>query len=358
MAVKKEAPDIDHIRNLVFQGGGVRGIAYVGALQVLESVGVTKHIRRVCGSSAGAVTAALFALYEGDVAKIKTVQQDTDFSRFADDPGGPIGGIVRLWRRFGWHKGDAFSRWIEGQVLSSRGVRHISFADLKKRSGIDVVLTGFNYTRGRTILMSSETTPDLYVDRAVRISMSIPLYFAGVFIDGNNFAPDTGAIIGNPENKRVHGRRRGLVVDGGTVDRYPIRVFDLPPYADHPLDGEIIVDSEDRSGRFNKSTLGFRLSPLPDDGVPIVDGKIGDKNVAAYAMGLVSILHSYANDRHLDPEDWHRTIRIEPDPPISRIDFSLDRAQQNSLIRNGVTATERYLSDYSTEWRNHPRYRT
>ncbi|MEJ7662608.1 MAG: hypothetical protein WKG07_25115 [Hymenobacter sp.] len=40
-------------RNLVLEGGGIRGIAYGGALQELESRGVLAGIRRVGGTSAG-----------------------------------------------------------------------------------------------------------------------------------------------------------------------------------------------------------------------------------------------------------------------------------------------------------------
>ncbi|MBQ0128550.1 MAG: patatin-like phospholipase family protein, partial [bacterium] len=43
-----------HFRNLVFEGGGVRGIAYAGALEVLEEEKILRKIKRVAGTSAGA----------------------------------------------------------------------------------------------------------------------------------------------------------------------------------------------------------------------------------------------------------------------------------------------------------------
>ena len=39
-------------RNLVFEGGSVKGIAYSGALAVLEEHGILPQIRRVGGASA------------------------------------------------------------------------------------------------------------------------------------------------------------------------------------------------------------------------------------------------------------------------------------------------------------------
>ncbi|HVB47037.1 MAG TPA: patatin-like phospholipase family protein [Burkholderiales bacterium] len=44
-------------RNLVFEGGGGKGIAYVGALQELDASGITPQVARVGGTSAGAINA-------------------------------------------------------------------------------------------------------------------------------------------------------------------------------------------------------------------------------------------------------------------------------------------------------------
>jgi NTE family protein len=37
-------------RNLVFEGGGVKGIAYIGAMQVLDNRGIVPQIQRVGGT--------------------------------------------------------------------------------------------------------------------------------------------------------------------------------------------------------------------------------------------------------------------------------------------------------------------
>ncbi|MCK4777349.1 MAG: patatin-like phospholipase family protein, partial [Actinomycetia bacterium] len=51
-----------HFRNLVFEGGAVKGVAYIGAMQVLKSKGILKDIVRIGGTSAGAINALLFGL--------------------------------------------------------------------------------------------------------------------------------------------------------------------------------------------------------------------------------------------------------------------------------------------------------
>ena len=45
-------------RNLVMEGGGIRGIAYGGSLLELEQQGLLRGIERVGGTSAGAATSA------------------------------------------------------------------------------------------------------------------------------------------------------------------------------------------------------------------------------------------------------------------------------------------------------------
>ncbi|XP_019626164.1 PREDICTED: uncharacterized protein LOC109471315 [Branchiostoma belcheri] len=48
--------------NLVFEGGGAKGIAYIGVCKVLEDAGILPQITRFAGTSAGAITAALLAI--------------------------------------------------------------------------------------------------------------------------------------------------------------------------------------------------------------------------------------------------------------------------------------------------------
>ena len=75
---------MSQFKNLVFEGGGVKGIAYAGALQVLEAQGVLPDIRRVAGTSAGAIVASLVALGAGS-SDVADVVGGTHFREFMDD---------------------------------------------------------------------------------------------------------------------------------------------------------------------------------------------------------------------------------------------------------------------------------
>jgi predicted acylesterase/phospholipase RssA len=58
ISVLQPAP---HPENLVFSGGGVKGVGYVGWLKAAERAGALAGIKNLAGSSAGAITAALIA---------------------------------------------------------------------------------------------------------------------------------------------------------------------------------------------------------------------------------------------------------------------------------------------------------
>jgi predicted acylesterase/phospholipase RssA len=75
----------------VFEGGGAKGVAFVGALAFMKRHGL--RFRRVAGTSAGAITAALIAsgypAYDdtsGDET-IESITFRTNFLQFLDAPG-------------------------------------------------------------------------------------------------------------------------------------------------------------------------------------------------------------------------------------------------------------------------------
>src|SRR5688572_21250546 len=115
-------------QNLVFEGGGVKGIAYGGALDVLNEKGILNSIKRVAGTSAGAINAALLALGYTS-SEVSRIVAETDFSSFADD-GHVFSNVMRIVRHFGWNKGDKFKEFMVEQIAAKTGNPKFTFADL------------------------------------------------------------------------------------------------------------------------------------------------------------------------------------------------------------------------------------
>src|SRR4030095_13838298 len=72
-----------NVENLVFEGASIRGIGYAGAISELEKNQLIPGIKRVAGTSAGAVTALLVSLgYSSE--EIISIISTTNFRKFND----------------------------------------------------------------------------------------------------------------------------------------------------------------------------------------------------------------------------------------------------------------------------------
>lgn len=98
-------------KNLVFEGGGgIRGLAYPGALQVLEQKSIINNVERVAGTSAGAITALMVGLgYNSH--EIDSIIYSLKIQLFNDGKSIP-GKIRRIKKEYGIFKGDRFEKWL------------------------------------------------------------------------------------------------------------------------------------------------------------------------------------------------------------------------------------------------------
>ncbi len=182
------------IKNLVFEGAGMRGIAYTGAISELEKNGQLEKVERVAGTSSGAITALLISLgYTAD--EITAIVYRTPFKKFNDGRFFLIGGINRFQKYYGWYRGRQFEKWLSGLIAAKTGDANISFADLRKKGFRQLYVTGTCINKQMLVIFSHETYPNMKVKDAIRISMSIPLYFEAVFLNAS------GKIINHPKNK-------------------------------------------------------------------------------------------------------------------------------------------------------------
>src|SRR5687768_17580418 len=97
-------------KNLVFEGGGIRGLAYPGALKVLEEKGIIKNVERVAGTSAGAITALMVSLGYNS-REIDSIIYALKIQQFKDGKN-IVGKIRRIRKEYGVFKGDKFERWL------------------------------------------------------------------------------------------------------------------------------------------------------------------------------------------------------------------------------------------------------
>jgi NTE family protein len=330
------------IHNLVFEGGGVRGIAYIGALKVLEEKGILSGIQRIGGTSAGAINALFLGLgFTADEMNSKL--ELFDLKKIQDGSWGVIPNVYRLAKKFGWYKGDYILENIKEIIRQKTEDGESTFEDIenmpKERGFKSMFFMGTDVSTGLSDVFSAEHTPRMRVADAVRISMSTPIVFAPV-----------RSALGN------------VFVDGGILDNYPIKLFDreeyvgpenslVPDYYER-INSQLEEKGRTRSGYvFNKETLGFRLdtreeiSKFRDHEIPSPE-RI--RNVFDFARALYRTFRNTQQSVHLHSDDWERTIYIDT-LGVGTIDFDLDDAKKEELIKSGYDCTLSYFDWYDSQ---------
>lgn len=323
-------------RNLVMEGGGIWGIAYGGALQELQRRGVLTSIERVGGTSAGAIQAALLAVgYAPD--SIITILNETPVQRLNDGRGMFVGGSRRLLKQYGWYRGDQLTTYLCELVARRTHRPNLTLGELHELTQAypgrfrDLYTTGTNLTLQRVQVFSYETTPTMRVADAVRISMSIPLYFRAVLLDSANH------VVTRPRP----GQPVQVLVDGGLLANYPLNLFDQPHYYRQP--GALVSQSlpSDKQGHvstINPETLGLRLDRAAQIALDTLPR--GHRELAHYEVRdfrtYVGALYTVAleNLNPTQPADWPRTISINT-LGVSQKVRRLSLAQKAELLESG-----------------------
>lgn len=298
----------------VFEGGGVRGIGLVGAVQVLEDQGYEWN--KLAGTSAGSIVATLLASgYSGK--ELIDIMNDLDYQQMIGDTWLDkiplVGKGLEVWFQFGVHDNDYLEKWIEN-LLGKKGIH--SFADFPDDK---LKIIASDISNGRMIIFPDSLDyynvprENMSVAKAVRMSCSIPFFFKPVNWETN--------------------KNSCYVVDGGLLSNYPVDIFDR-------LDGPP-----------RWPTFGFRLSQKSIQSQPAeMDDPI------TFAKAIVRTMYQAHDIRHVDKHSEVRTIFI-PTGTITSTNFSLSERDQKFLYESGYQAAEKFLKTwdfdkYKAEYRN------
>ena len=245
--------------DLVLEGGGAKGLAFVGALQAIERRGHTP--RRVVGTSAGSIVAALVAAgYNAEECKAAINERLPDgTSRFAgflqtpridentelnnslrywlktemDNPNVPnliepvvdqmVAGLMQrnlakhlisflVWG--GWYAGEALLAYLREKLdASGRNLGNSTLREFHERSGRELSVVASDITDRNMLVFNHRTAPDCPTVWAVRMSMSCPLVWQEVI-----WQKEWGLYRGQD----ISGHK---VVDGGLLSNFPIRLL-------------------------------------------------------------------------------------------------------------------------------------
>ena len=244
--------------DLVFEGGGAKGIVFVGAMQAFEDAGHTFH--RLIGTSAGAITAALLAAGYDSVGFQKAMSEklpdgQARFTSFMDVPQSfaemdiensltyqiladidipyipdsiekhvdrvlisalmqvPVyRNIFSMIERGGWFAGDEFMVWLREKLdADGRNLAHTTLSQFQEQNpNSELTVIAADTAGNERLILNHRTAPDCPVVMAVRMSMSIPFVWQEV-----TWQSEWGLYRGNDISGHT-------IVDGGLLSNFAI----------------------------------------------------------------------------------------------------------------------------------------
>jgi NTE family protein len=310
-----------HEADGVFQGGGVKGLALVGALE--EFADRERHPdsyvdswRQLTGTSAGAIVAAYLACGH-DAKQTTALIENMPLAEFQDwGPGGKLfGGAVNLARIHGLARGQVFHDWFRNEIDDK------TFGDIQS-TGRTLKLIATDITR-REMLLLPDSLGDYRLSEkartiepqgfaiadAVRMSMSIPYFFQPVELVHD----ETGLT--------------STIIDGGLLSNFPVWAFD--------------VEDHDPT----RPTFGFKL----------IGGKATGAGLSkvVHALGWAAEMGSDIFNTATDAWDKYWVSRttyvrtcVIPAGDIGATDFDLSDEQKRWLLNSGRTAARAFLDEW------------
>lgn len=363
--------------DLVFEGGGAKGIALSGAYSELAQQG--HSFGRLLGTSAGAITAAFLAAgYTPDEMQAVLTEQDAAgkpvFASFMGEP--PpfaedeieqgafrrlLGGVdltfipnfvenalkdqlanavaansstrnfLALVERGGWYSAHNFLTWLRAKMDTGevngkpRKFSAMTLAEFYGATKVDVTFCATDTTGARQLVLNHRTAPYCPLVYAVRMSMSIPLLWDEVIWD-KSWGPYQG--------RDITGH---TIVDGGVLSNFPLELF----VSDAPFVTAVMGPKQ------NNPVLGLLL----DDAAPVptprgllvkITIKPGDLATVQRLRGLVDTMLG-ARDKQV-MEAFADLVVALPAGGYGTTEFDMSEPKRNALLEAARATMRAYLA--------------
>lgn len=363
--------------DLVFEGGGAKGMVFVGALQELFGPGGHKP-GRLLGTSAGAITAALVAagynpsemlvaLNEKDAAgksvfesfmgnppaptkaevqasSIRGFLTDLNFGFVPDFAEDKLDDQIAQWlasnekynnvysfvEEGGWFSADAFVVWMarkldEGTFNGKpRNFSKMTLGEFYQATKSEVSFVASDTTWARMLILNHTTAPNLPVVWAVRMSMSIPLIWQEVV-----WQEAWGSYL----NRKLS---QHAIVDGGMLSNFPISLFLAPDANVAKIMGEENSDA----------VVGLLIDdtqPIPFAERSLIEysGDIRQWKTIQRVLRLVNTM-TLAHDAASIELFSDYIVRL-PAGGVGIVEFDMSDDKRNALVEAGRKAMHLYL---------------
>lgn len=277
------------IKSVCLSGGGITGFAHIGMLQKLHEDNLLTNVNTIVGTSIGAVVGTLFGIGMVPLAIYHEFAQINDVSvlKYTD--------LDSFFQSFGIDTGEYFMAHLIDIFIDRKTCPKITFLEFQQKFKKRMILTGTNINTHQTEYFSPDTTPNMRILDAVRISISIPFLFSAIELNGNFY------------------------VDGGVTDNYPLQYCLKDFTKRYPLEDPMMY------------VLGCNIESLFPRKVLSIEDFI--YNIFACSM---------KKDRQ-ETTTTDNTIFIKMEKTGST-DFAADISKRKDMYVSGHDAAEKYIS--------------
>lgn len=290
----------------VFEGGGVKGIAFVGALCYLEEKGY--KFSRVAGTSAGAIIASLLAVgYTAE--ELKTIILSLDYSKLIDKRGlnriPILGNEMALIKYKGIYECNYIEDWLASLFEYKKKTK---FKDIMINGKSNLKIIASDITKKELLILPDDLLKydinpmEFEIWKAVRMSISIPLFFRPYKLQYNN--------------------SESFIVDGGLLSNFPVWIFDVNGIPRWP-------------------TFGFNLTNKKKS----TNKEIGFIN---FVTDLMDTIVNRNEDVFLRDKDSVRIINI-PSLGVGATQFNISRELSIKLFESGYESAKIFLNNWDFE---------
>ena len=300
------------IRNLVLSGGSVRTVSVVGCLLYLHEQRLLQGVTTVVGTSAGAILGFMLVLgYTPTevVGLLKDVLIGKGYHKLRLDDLLSL----NIFETFGLDSGENIVAFLRDVLEKATGLRDVTFMELTKRCGKNLVVCVANVSRQSTEYMCVDDTPDVSVITAIRMSGALPIVFSPVRHSNGD-----------------------LYVDGALYEALPIGYISAR-FNNDMLRDTLAISMTNATGK--NMLQSARQPDLPSYLAALITSLVSRVNRNVRALDLLKTRKIRVFE--LDVESPNAMFCLD----IDNMNFAIDAAKVDAAVAVGYAAIERYFRD-------------
>ncbi len=267
------------IDTIYLNGGAIRGIGYIGFLYYLEKNDLIKNIKTMRGTSMGALILGFHLLGYNSKSMMKKLIEidlteiiDIEFSKFMNRSSLLEGkGMENILKKF----------------IKCKNCKDITFLQLYEKTGVHFTVTGSDVVNYKSVNFNHETSPNMKLVTALRITSAIPFVFPPIRY------------------------KDGLYTDGCLFDMFN---------QDYDNDNLLYVCISDYKGELEENIPIYKFAPM-----------------------VIGGLFRYLSDIML--EKCKTSIELQMDENTDNFDFGASTDKLITLFNQGYESTQNFFSE-------------